>query len=86
MTIPNIVWQHYEDPYHRGSCDNPSHGGESACEQTGCRVAIEFRLDPLSGLCAEAWFDGEGCPMCEGLASILVERLEQRVELGGAVD
>ncbi|RMF37236.1 MAG: hypothetical protein D6753_18015 [Planctomycetota bacterium] len=86
MSIPSIVSQHFEDPYHHGSCDSPSHWGEAECVQSGCRLVIELSIDPATGLCTEAWFDGAGCVVCEGLASILVERLEQGLDLRRLAD
>lgn len=77
------IQDHYEDPYHRGRCDFPSHVGElqAVCPQGGHDVvAVELRIDD-EGLVSEIWFDGGGCTLSQAIASMLAEKLEgQRTE------
>lgn len=70
-----LLAEHYADPYHRGECERTTHAGEAECDATGCQLRIELATDD-DGHVLEAWFDGEGCEVCEGLASILVQWLE----------
>ena len=74
MSTNQILRDHYDDPYHRGTCDSPSHFAELRCDETGCHLQVELNLD--QNLVVEAWFDGVGCEICEGMASVLVEAVE----------
>lgn len=73
--IPQFIRDHFEDPYHRGECDRCTHEAESHCEESGCQLRIEIMLAD-DGAIQEAWFEAEGCSVCEGLASWACETLE----------
>ena len=73
--IPQILVEHFEDPYHRGQCDCSTHAAELVCQETNCQIRFELMLAE-DGLIQEAWFDARGCAFCEGLASLACERLE----------
>ena len=68
------ILDYYEDPYHRGSCDGPTHMAEASSEACGDVVAVEIRV--VGDLVEEIWFDGEGCKISQGAASIFAEHLE----------
>ena len=69
------VMDHYEDPYHRGHCLNPSHAHEDDNPLCGDVVRVELKIDP-QGKVAEAWFDGDGCCISQASASMLMEQIE----------
>ena len=53
------VLDHYEDPYHRGRLDHPTHHHEDDNPLCGDVVGIDLTIDP-GGVIREAWFDGGG--------------------------
>lgn len=74
-----LIEDHYEDPYHCGRCERPTHYAESTSE---CRstadsdvIAIELRIDDASEI-EEAWFDGRGCKLSQAFASMMTEHVE----------
>ncbi|MEM0927005.1 MAG: iron-sulfur cluster assembly scaffold protein [Planctomycetota bacterium] len=69
------VLDHYQDPYHRGDCEQATHAdnGESPLCGDSVRVSLQLSED---GVVREAWFDGEGCVISQASASMLVERIE----------
>ncbi len=69
------VLDHYEDPYHRGHCQRPTHMHEDDNPLCGDVVHIEMRIDS-GGKIAEAWFAGEGCCISQASASMLMEKIE----------
>jgi nitrogen fixation NifU-like protein len=69
------VLDHYEDPYHRGHCQRPTHMHEDDNPLCGDVVHIELFVDP-EGQIKEAWFDGDGCCISQASASMLMEAIE----------
>lgn len=61
---------YYLDPYHRGPHEAPTHGAMVRCAENGCQLEFEVSLDGQRTI-LQAWFEGDGCSTCEGLASIL---------------
>lgn len=74
-SLKSLLEDHYDDPYHHGSCERASHVGERGAENGRCQLRIELSVN-ADGVIEEAWFDGAGCQICESLASILMERCE----------
>lgn len=72
--LPERIRDYYEDPYHRGRCDFPTHFGESQNEEFGDVVAVELRV--VGDSVVEIWFDGEGSEISQGAASIFAEHFE----------
>lgn len=68
------VLDHYEDPYHRGTCPGATHAHADDNPLCGDTVHVELRIE--DGVIREAWFAGEGCCISQACASMLVERLE----------
>ena len=68
------VLDHYEDPYHRGPCERPTHTHEDDNPLCGDVVKVELRIE--DGRVREAWFDGEGCCISQSSASMLMENIE----------
>lgn len=68
---------HYEFPRHRGAlpeADVVVHGVNS-----GCGDAITIYLNVGEGdIAKEIRFEGEGCTISQGAASILLERVQQK--------
>jgi len=64
---------HYRHPRNRGRLEAPDLSGEEYNALCGDRVRIEARVQ--EGRIAEAWFDGRGCALCLGAASILTEMI-----------
>ncbi len=75
MRPTQLLQDHFEDPYHRGSCEIATHAADAQNPETGCQIRLEFAVND-TGEILEAWWDGQACPTCEGLASIAVEQLE----------
>ncbi len=75
MTLDAILQNHFEDPYHRGSCEGASHAAMMHWEATGCQLEFELLISD-AGIVTQIWFDGEGCETCEALASLLTNRSE----------
>lgn len=69
------VLDHYEDPYHRGSCEGATHSHEDDNPLCGDVVRVEMRLDDHGKVC-DAWFDGDGCCISQSAASMLMEAIE----------
>jgi nitrogen fixation NifU-like protein len=83
------ILDHYEDPYHRGSCEHPTHAHEDDNPLCGDVVHVEMRIGP-EGKVQEAWFEGEGCCISQASASMLMEQIEgksvEEVKRFGATD
>ena len=71
------ILDHYEEPFHRGSCPNATHAHEDDNPLCGDVVQVELRIDE-DGRVAEAWFDGDGCCISQASASMLMEKIEGR--------
>lgn len=69
------VLDHYEDPYHRGHCQRPTHAHEDDNPLCGDVVRIELELD-AEGKIRDVWFNGDGCCISQASASMLIERME----------
>ena len=71
-----LIQDHYDDPYHRSNCECCTHAAEEVCEETDCQLRIELAIGD-DGAIVEAWFEGAGCQVCEGLASLIVCEAEK---------
>ncbi|MEK6248388.1 MAG: iron-sulfur cluster assembly scaffold protein [Planctomycetales bacterium] len=71
------VLDHYEDPYHRGHLDRPTHQHEDDNPLCGDVVNIELVIDE-AGKIQQAWFDGDGCCISQASASMLMEKLDDK--------
>lgn len=67
---------HYRHPRNRGHLEAPDLAAEEYNPLCGDRVSIEARLQ--AGQIIEARFDGRGCALCLGSASILTETIQGR--------
>lgn len=81
--IQQRIEDHYEDPYHCGRCERPTHYAEANSEACSTSetdvVAIELRIGGPSGeaeVIEEVWFEGQGCQLSQAVASMLAEHLE----------
>lgn len=68
------ILDHYEQPFHRGSCPAATHVHEDDNPLCGDVVRMELRISP-EGHIDDAWFGGEGCCISQAAASILTERI-----------
>ncbi len=73
--LDQLLHDHFDDPYHRGPCDCPTHAASLSDVETGCQLAFELSLDG-EGVVQQIWFEAEGCEVCEGLASWLASTCE----------
>lgn len=64
---------HYRHPRNKGHLDSPDLAAEEYNPLCGDRVTIEVSLK--EGRIAEVRFDGRGCALCLGAASILTESI-----------
>ena len=69
------ILDHYESPYHRGSCSHATHEHQGDNPLCGDVVEISLRVSE-DGEIEEAWFEGDGCCISQAAASMLVEFLE----------
>jgi nitrogen fixation NifU-like protein len=67
---------HYRNPRNKGHLESPDLVAEEYNPLCGDRVTIEAKVE--EGRIVEARFDGRGCALCLGAASILTERLQGR--------
>lgn len=85
--IQQRIEDHYEDPYHCGRSERPTHYAEANSDQCAAAdsdqgsdvVAMELRIavspDEPEEI-EEAWFEGKGCKLSQAVASMLSERIE----------
>lgn len=64
---------HYRNPRHRGRLDAPDLSAEEYNPLCGDQVTVQARVD--DDRIVEAAFEGRGCALCMGAASILTERI-----------
>lgn len=69
------ILDHYEDPYHRGSCAHTTHTHEDDNPLCGDVVRVELDIDE-QGVVKQAWFNGDGCCVSQASASMLMEKVE----------
>lgn len=69
------VLDHYEDPYHRGRVDHPTHQHEDDNPLCGDVISVELVIDE-DGKIREAWFDGDGCCISQASASMIIEKMD----------
>ena len=70
---------HYRHPRNRGHLEQPDLSAEEYNPLCGDRVTIEAQVE--NGRIIQARFEGRGCALCLGAASILTEIIEgQRLE------
>lgn len=67
---------HYRHPRNKGHLDSPDIVAEEYNPLCGDRVTVEARVE--GGRIVEARFDGRGCALCLGAASILTETIQGR--------
>lgn len=65
---------HYRNPRNRGKLDTPDIKAEEYNPLCGDKVTIEARIQ--EGHVVDARFEGRGCALCLGAASILTEAIE----------
>jgi nitrogen fixation protein NifU and related proteins len=68
------ILDHFEQPYHRGSCPACSHAHEDDNPLCGDVIRVELAL--RDGKVADAWFGGEGCCISQAAASMLMQEIE----------
>ncbi|HEY1066580.1 MAG TPA: iron-sulfur cluster assembly scaffold protein [Pirellulales bacterium] len=69
------ILEHYEEPFHRGTCPGATHGHEDDNPLCGDTVRIELRLGPDDRI-QDAYFSGDGCCISQAAASMLLEKFE----------
>ena len=68
--------EHYRQPRNKGHLEDPDLAAEEYNPLCGDRVTVEARVE--DGRIVEARFEGRGCALCLGAASILTELLQGR--------
>ena len=71
------ILDHYENPYNKGTLDNPTLDFRDLNPLCGDEVRIQARLDAEGNL-AEICFDGKGCVISLAAASMLMEEVEHK--------
>jgi len=75
-TYTERLLDHYRNPRNRGHLEAPDIAAEEYNSLCGDRVTVEARLE--GGHIVEARFEGRGCALCLGAASILTEVIRGR--------
>jgi nitrogen fixation NifU-like protein len=75
-TYTDRLLDHYRNPRNRGHLQTPDLKAEEYNPLCGDRVTVEVSLE--GGRVFEARFDGRGCALCLGAASILTEAIQGR--------
>lgn len=68
------ILDHFEQPFHRGSCPGCSHAHEDDNPLCGDVIRVELALD--GDKVRQAWFSGDGCCISQASASMLMEEIE----------
>ena len=71
------ILDHFEEPFHRGSCPHATHAHEDDNPLCVDVVRVELEIDQ-DGKIADAYFDGDGCCISQAAASMLIEKIEGR--------
>ncbi len=71
------ILDHYEEPFHRGTCPAATHAHEDENPLCGDFVRVELSIAP-DGAIREVYFNGDGCCISQASASMLVERIHGR--------
>jgi nitrogen fixation NifU-like protein len=71
------ILDHYENPCHKGTMENPTLDFRDLNPLCGDEVRIQARLDAEGNL-AEVCFDGKGCVISLAAASMLMEEVEHK--------
>lgn len=66
------ILDHYEQPFHRGTCSEPTHAHEDDNPLCGDFVRLELAVD-ADGIVRDAYFNGRGCCVSQAAASMLME-------------
>jgi nitrogen fixation NifU-like protein len=69
------ILDHYEQPFHRGTCPFATHCHEATNPLCGDRIRIELRINS-EGRVVDAFFQGDGCCVSQSAASMLVEHCQ----------
>lgn len=70
------ILDHYEEPFHRGSCPGATHAHEDENPLCGDVVRVELALE--DSVVRDAYFEGDGCCISQASASMLMERINGR--------
>jgi nitrogen fixation NifU-like protein len=71
------ILDHYEEPFHRGTCPLATHAHEDENPLCGDVVRVELAVD-ADGAIRDAYFNGDGCCISQAAASMLIEKIHGR--------
>jgi len=69
------VLDHYEDPYHRGTCVAATHADDGKNPLCGDIVRYELAIGD-DGKIREIYFEGTGCCISQASAAMLAEQMD----------
>ena len=69
------ILDHYEEPFHRGHCDDCTHAHEGDNPLCGDVIRMELQIDD-AGTMREVYFQGDGCCISQAAASMLAEKFD----------
>ena len=69
------ILAHVESPYHRGRLPHPTYTHRERIPSCGDDVELQLQVDG-TGRITQAFFDGRGCFVSQGAASILCQFIE----------
>lgn len=65
-----------QSPYHFGNLATATHRGIASNPTCGDWVEVELKVSG-EGVIEEAWFRTQGCMLCRGATSILIQHIEK---------
>jgi nitrogen fixation NifU-like protein len=68
------VLDHYQNPFHRGSCPGATHWHDGTNLPCGDQIHMELRIGGET--IEDVYFRGEGCCVCQAAASLLAEHCQ----------
>lgn len=69
----NVILQAWRNPFHRGCHRDYSHHGHGV--SSVCGDDVDLYIDVANDIVQDAYFEGNGCVICLGMASLLTEHL-----------
>lgn len=68
------ILDHFEQPFHRGTCPGCTHAHED--DNPLCGDVVRVELAVRDGKIEDAWFGGDGCCISQAAASMLMESIQ----------
>ena len=77
MNDSDLLLDHIKAPYHHGRLPDATHANRQNNPLCGDEIELQLLIDDEQYI-RQAWFDGLGCALSQGAASLLCEMIEGR--------